>query len=709
MIAWWWIAAAWSDEPAAPPPPDEDEDALIVEVIGSRADEVGRYPGSAVVIDAGAIESAAPLSGNDVLRTAPGLHVVDEEGVGLRMNLGVRGLDPNRSRKVLVLEDGVPIALNPYGEPESYYTPPIERMDRIEIVKGSGSVLFGPQTVGGVVNYITRDPPDRFRATMDVRGGSWGYGEVQASVGDRVGSTGWRLDTFVKHFDGPRSLGLKAADIAGKVVFDPGADQRAWIKLDVYHERSASTYLGLTTPMFERDPSLVLAPHDHLTLSRYAVSAGHAWTPSSRVQLRSVVYAHQIHRDWLRQDYLRLDDGRGGWERTIGGVADDEVSDDGGSLYFPDTSAGRYRVFHVVGLEERLRLGWTPPKAKVDVELGARVHGERARDQLVLTEPAGAVSGSIFNDEVRTGSAFAGWAQVDVQIADRVRLTPGVRYELFSRQRDVFLTQGEVVNTSSRDALSAIIPGFGLSVSVADPLRLYAGVHRGFAPPRTKDSFTTSGDNLQLGAEYSWNYELGARLAIDGLQAELTGFIMDFRNQVVPPSEAGGAATAGGALVEGVSTLHTGFEASVRLDAPALAGRGWSLPVWGTYTYSRSVFTDGPYDGNFLPYAPFHQGTGGVQLALRSGFEADVRVRAVSAQITDPENTVEPTNDGLRGRIDAYAVLDAQVAWRAPLPAGHSLRVFVAGKNLTNHVYIASRSPAGIQPAGFLTLLGGGA
>jgi len=86
-----------------------------------------------------------------------GLHAVDEEGIGLRLNLGVRGLNPDRSRNILMLEDGVPISLAPYGEPEMYYTPSIDRMARLEVLKGSGSILFGPQTIGGVINYITPD------------------------------------------------------------------------------------------------------------------------------------------------------------------------------------------------------------------------------------------------------------------------------------------------------------------------------------------------------------------------------------------------------------------------------------------------------------------------------------------------------------------------------------------------------------------------
>lgn len=65
------------------------------------------------------------------------MHLVDEEGAGLRMNLSIRGTDPDRSRSVLVLEDGIPVALAPYGEPELYYTPSMDRMSGVEVVKAA--------------------------------------------------------------------------------------------------------------------------------------------------------------------------------------------------------------------------------------------------------------------------------------------------------------------------------------------------------------------------------------------------------------------------------------------------------------------------------------------------------------------------------------------------------------------------------------------
>src|SRR5688572_12081357 len=124
-----------------------------------NAETVERTPGSVDIIDNNTLESSRVLSSSEALRKVAGLNVRDEEGFGLRPNIGIRGLNPTRSTKVLLLEDGLPLTYAPYGDNASYYHPPIDRFESVEIVKGSGQILYGPTTVGGVINYVTPAPP----------------------------------------------------------------------------------------------------------------------------------------------------------------------------------------------------------------------------------------------------------------------------------------------------------------------------------------------------------------------------------------------------------------------------------------------------------------------------------------------------------------------------------------------------------------------
>lgn len=147
----------------------------LTEIIGTSPTALDHIPGSGKVITSESIQNNHRFTINEALREVPGVHVRDEDGLGIRPNIGIRGLDPTRSRKVHIMEDGVPIMLMPYADPSSYYFPPIFRFDRIEVLKGSGQLLYGPQTIGGVINLITRMPPTTPEGHFQVWGGNLNY------------------------------------------------------------------------------------------------------------------------------------------------------------------------------------------------------------------------------------------------------------------------------------------------------------------------------------------------------------------------------------------------------------------------------------------------------------------------------------------------------------------------------------------------------
>jgi outer membrane receptor for Fe3+-dicitrate len=243
-------------------------------VVGDSRAALHRVPGSAAVLTRTDIRDMVRISGNEVLRTVPGVHVVEEEGAGMRANIGIRGLDPGRSRTVLILEDGVPVALAPYGEPEMYYTPPVDRMERIEVVKGSGSILFGPQTIGGVINYVTPAPPANPQASVELRAGNGGLGHLDARYGGRWGGVGAHVGVLHKRAADLRGLFYNITDVTGKTAFALSDRSDLTLKASAYDEDSNSTYVGLSEPMYRANPNHPsLAQEDRLDVRRYSVSA----------------------------------------------------------------------------------------------------------------------------------------------------------------------------------------------------------------------------------------------------------------------------------------------------------------------------------------------------------------------------------------------------------------------------------------------------
>jgi Fe(3+) dicitrate transport protein len=119
----------------------------------------------------------------------------------------------------------------------------------------------------------------------------------------------------------------------------------------------------------------------------------------------------------------------------------------------------------------------------------------------------------------------------------------------------------------------------------------FAGVHRGFAPPRIKDAITNGGEALHLDAELSWNYELGIRANVTSyLYFELTGFVLDFSNQIIPVSESSGGSGTG--LVNGGETLHRGIESGVRIDFHPLTNSNYQISLSANATFSQATYSN---------------------------------------------------------------------------------------------------------------------
>ncbi|TVQ97506.1 MAG: hypothetical protein EA398_14405, partial [Deltaproteobacteria bacterium] len=414
-----------------------------VHVIGERPGDLAFIPGSASLITEDDLRAYAPRDANQILRTQPGIHVADEEGLGLRLNVGIRGLSPDKSRNVLILEDGIPVALNPYGEPEMYYSPPIERIESIEIVRGHGSILFGPQTIGGVINYRTHAPPEELTVRSDLRFGSYDYRMGNASVGDTVGQVGYIVQASHRRFGGPRNLNLVSTDVTSRFRLDLGDRTTADLRFGVYDEISNATYVGLTTPQFETNPRFNFAIYDTLPVRRLSASATISHLLSDDALLQTTLYGYTVTRNWQRQDFDRTPAEGRAYERAFDGqgnrIADlAGAPDDGSGIFFRDSTGNRNRSFVVAGVEPRLTLDWRFANVDNELTTGLRLHYEYADEQRIDGTHGASRSGVMREDQDRTGYAFAAYALNRFIIADRIFLSPGLRMEYLHATREIY-------------------------------------------------------------------------------------------------------------------------------------------------------------------------------------------------------------------------------------------------------------------------------
>ncbi|EPA00578.1 TonB-dependent receptor [Indibacter alkaliphilus LW1] len=676
-----------------------------IDVIANKDRVFSRVPGSVTFIDKREIQTVNPLSGNEVLRRSPGVHVVDEEGLGMRVNIGIRGLDPDRSRSVLVLEDGVPVALAPYGEPEMYYTPAMDRMAGVEILKGSGQILFGPQTIGGVVNYITANPPQEEEGSVFVQGGQGGFFSGLVNYGNTFGNTGIHVNLLRKTANNIGPTEFDITDFNTKFLFNLNDKSELGVKLGVYNEVSNSTYIGINQVMYDRggEDFTRLAPDDQLDVRRYSLSFSHKYRFNKNVRLRTIAYGYTTTRNWNRQDFAINNDNTppANWTGVVWG--DREVP--GGAIFMRDGTGNRNRQFEVAGVEPRLEIDHKLFNTQNELIVGTRLLYERAFEQRVNGTKAGVNSGNLVEDEVRTGHALAAYVQNKMMITSKFDFNAGVRFESFDYERDIRRRSFPGVGVRdttliAENVINEIIPGVGLNFRPATTFNIFGGVHKGYAPPRTKDAITALGDVLDLDAESSVNYELGFRTEpTRWLFLEATGFVMNFSNQVIPVAESAGGVGFG--LVNGGATLNRGVETAAVFDLSNLFGMSrvsLTYDVNATFlraTYSEDRFIDGVnINGNRTPYAPNWFLNSALTLRTEGGFGLRLVGNFVGEQFGDELNTVAASPNGRIGLVPAYRVFDAVFSYDVEK---WNSRFNLSIKNLTDERYIATRRPQGIR------------
>lgn len=676
-----------------------------ITIIADKDRVFSKVPGSVTYIDQRELNTISPISGNEVLRRSPGVHVVDEEGVGMRVNIGIRGLDPDRSRSVLVLEDGVPVALAPYGEPEMYYTPAIDRMAGVEILKGSGQILYGPQTIGGVVNYISPNPPQDQEGAVRIQGGQGGYFSGLINYGNTFGNTGLQVNLLKKRADNVGPTKFDITDFNTKFLININDKSELGLKLGIYNEISNSTYIGINQVMYDQGGQdfTRLAPDDQLDVSRYSVSFSHKYRFSERIRLNTIAYAYTTTRNWNRQDFSINNANTPPADWT--GVAWGDREIPGGAIFMRNGTGNRNRQFAVGGIEPRLELDHSLFNIKNELIVGTRLLWEQVNEQRVNGTKAGVKSGNLVEQELRNGNAFSAYAQNKFALSKKVDFNVGVRYENFNYERDI--RRRSFAGIGVRDTalvagniIHEIIPGMGFNYRPVQKLNFFGGVHKGYAPPRVKDAITALGDVLDLDAEASWNYELGFRSELSSwIFMEMTGFFMNFSNQIIPVAESAGGLGFG--VVNAGATRHRGVESAIVFDLSNLFGFSKSKLTYDiNATYALSTYAADRFIGDVningfrTPYAPNWFVNSAVTLETESGFGARISLNYVGDQFTDELNRKTPSPNGRNGKIDAYTVVDATTSYDVKR---WNSRFNVSIKNLFDERYIANRRPQGIR------------
>ena len=705
---------------SADPGTEREEDKRLrlfdeLSVVGS-SEIARRLPGSAHVLTSEELEQQRYSDIHRVLRQIPGINIQEEDGYGLRPNIGIRGTGVERSSKITLLEDGVLIAPAPYAASSAYYSPTAGRMEGFEVRKGSSSIRQGPYTTGGALNYLSTRIPGRLSASVDIAGGEDSLLRGHASIGSSSKRFGWLVETYQLETDG-----FKALDDGGDTGFDledylvkfrynsaPGANvyQAIELKAGRTEQLGDETYLGLSAADFDRTPyrRYVASSGDNIDTEHEQIQLSYYVAPTDHVNFTATVYRNDFFRNWAKLEKVN---GTG----VADVLAEPELFPEQFAILRGDADSepgalavrNNRRDYYSEGIQGVLSLTLGDGNRAHELDLGFRYH-EDQEDRFQEEDLYQILDGRrVFNELGTPGSnanriadaeSLAFFVEDTFSVGDWT-FTPGIRFENIDLMRRDFGKEdpnrtGESLKLRDND-LSEVIPGIGVAYAVNDSSLIFGGIHRGFSPPSPSST-------EEVESEKSINYELGWRWRKAAASAEIVGFFNDYDNLLGDDTVSSGGAGTGDQFNGGEVEIQ-GLEAAFSTDL-ADGRDGLAVPLRFVYTYTTGEFLNSfesenadwePFveAGDEIPYIPEHQLHVGLGLEwetwgvfLDGDYVAEMRTNAGRGPIPESE------------RIDSRFLVDLRAEYRF----GDSFVLWGQLLNLTDEVYIAARRPAGLRP-----------
>lgn len=678
-----------------------------IEIIGQSLLEHKKLTGTMTKLEPETVNLINPVGTQELLEIIPGINGYADDGFGnSRLSIGIRGLNPRRSARVLLLEDGVPIQPAVYIYPNAYYNPPADRIDAVEVIKGSGAIRYGPQTMGGVINYTTRKPSSiqglSHQITLGNNGYYSGFSEIRGIGNPDILVSDVQL--LYKHGDGFRENNtFDQVNGTMKTLFQLSEEKTLYLKLNGNYENSNATYTGLTEYSFRTNSNFNPKNDDNFKVIRTSLDLIYTNKISNNIVSNSTFYSSIFDRRWWREDDIFVRPSSFDTGKLIAVPyfqTGDLVRTGNGKSNF-----GILRTFYVGGVEQNYSWKHGIGSNSANVDIGGRLHWERfiddrkvgnapdARDGVYYTgiqdstENPVKILGQSHHYET---TALALYAEEHIEFQN-LTLTTGVRYELFKQDR-VDRLRGSVL---ADKVSSVLLPGIGLNYEVGQ-INLFGGIHRGYTAPSSGAlKITNFGQNVESGGldlepEKSWNMELGVRSWIPGIILETSTFLIQIEDLV--------AAGRGTAFKNLGKVNLSGLEFAMKLDISELSS---ILPDFNfTYTYLQTEIIDGiiksatiagnvdvDINGNELPYAPKHTFTIGVSKHLWDSIRLRTDVRFVDEVFTDFENLRQTFNRGDTGPIPSYSIVNASIDYKI----SQQWQLFFTVKNLLDQVYIGSR------------------
>ncbi|CAH1078787.1 TonB-dependent receptor family protein [Candidatus Nitrotoga sp. 1052] len=611
----------------------QDEPSKTLEEVTVSADWLGsptpktakKHPGARTVLTNQDISESGSRTVEDVLRTVPGVRVLDESGTGILPNIGVRGLNPLRSEQVLVLVDGIPITLAPYGQTGlSLFPLTLNSIESIDVARGGVAVHYGPNNVGGVINFVTKSIPHQtsmtFRETLSVFSG-----------GNLLADTYFRAGGFVNDKLG---FQLQANVIGGNTAREHSKTEvnnlmldshwlvtdRSEVKAGIQYYKTSNQLPGALTPKsYEQNRNQSTRPLDHFNGDTLRGNLTYNHFFDNGAEFSWINFGHRSNREFI-----------------FGNSTNADITS--------TQEQSSPRNFIVYGSEPRFTFN-LDGRIKQKISLGARYMREEV-DYLVDARNLMTGAYTVSRNWRFENDAYAIYMSDTFMLLDnKLKITPGIRRE----QIDLSY-RNNLTGVQTRNPTTDWLPGLDVGYQASNQVFLFANTHKSMRPVQ----FTQITFAADLASEKAQNYEAGIRWApTKSIDTTLTTFRFDFDNKLEFVNQSVGFRNLGKARHQGVETEFAWRPEQVL-----------GLELKTAYTYVDTEQLSGQFVGKKLPLAAHHQLSQRVN--YRSGsWNWNINGLYQSDSFSDGANTVTENASGSIGPIPSYTVWNSQVTHKS--------------------------------------------
>lgn len=638
----------------------------------------------------------------------PGIVIWETDAQNQGLNIAARGLSPNRSWEFNVRQDGVDISADPVSYSEAYYNPPLELVERIEVVRGAGSLQYGPQ-MGGSVNYVMKRSLGLkpFEVEARITGGSYGLLSGFAQVGGKQGKWNYSAAFVRRQSDGWRQNSQYWLNQGFAVIgYQPTNNLNIRAEYSVANTRFQQPG-NLPDDLFAEDPRQSLRSRNWFGLDWHLPSVHLDWEIADSLHLNVRVFGQIAQRP-----------------ATTSRVGNNRLADDFGVRNLTLDEYANY------GTEARLRGFYGLFGSKhayvvgvryFDGQLNRRTGGVDAGTGTVSDYPAGAVFATDFVVDSRNASAFVENA---FTFGDLIT-TIGLRYEYI--ESDGSGRNGTATRTfpTSTVVRNRVLLGVGAEYHVTKGTELYTNYTQSYRPVvfgnfvpslNANGAFNQVDPDLEDASGY--NVDLGYRGRIgDWLHFDVSAFYLWYNNRPANVPLAQADAPDPAAWVNGIQLLTNGgasrshgIESFVEINP--LKALGIASRIGDFSIFNSTGYTDASYGANRNPnitgrrleFSPFWVVRSGLQWQLEP-VRLSITHSYVDRSFSNNANTTNPDVNGNAGVVPAYRVWDVT----ASVQINQYLEVTAGASNLFDSRYATRRNSGLVVAEPRIVTLGVGA